>query len=141
MKIALVASRFNSVIVERLVEGAKQVIEPHGSYELFWVPGALEIPVVAQKLSRTNRYQALVCLGAVIKGASDHYEHVSREVHNGVTRVSLDAGIPVAMGVLTVESMAQAFERAGGTHGNVGANAASAAVDVLKLFERVRELT
>ena len=133
-KFALIASRFNGLIVDQLVKGAFETLIKHGiketDIEILWVPGALEIPVVAQHAARTRKYDGLICLGAVIKGSTDHYEHVSREVHQGITRVSLDASIPVTMGVLTVESMTQALERANGVCGNVGANAALAALDV-----------
>lgn len=135
-RFAVIASRFNGLIVDQLVKGALETLSSQGiQSELIWVPGALEIPVVAQQAARTRKYDALVCLGAVIKGSTDHYEHVSREVHNGVTRVSLDASIPVTMGVLTVETMAQALERAGGTCGNVGSNAALAAIDTVKTLK------
>jgi 6,7-dimethyl-8-ribityllumazine synthase len=132
-KFAIIASRFNSLIVDQLVKGAFETLAAQGiQSELIWVPGALEIPIVAQQAARTLKYEALICLGAVIKGSTDHYEHVSAQVHHGVTRVSLDAGIPVTMGVLTVENMAQALERAGGTCGNIGSNAAQAAIDTVK---------
>ena len=137
-KFAVIASRFNRLIVDPLVKGALDTLASHGAQsELIWVPGALEIPVVAQQAARTRKYDALICLGAVIKGSTDHYEHVSREVHSGVTRVSLDASIPVTMGVLTVENMAQALERAGGTCGNIGANAALAAIDTVKTLKNL----
>ena len=133
-KFALIASRFNGIIVDQLVKGAFEALMKHGvkenDIEIFWVPGALEIPVVAQRAARTRKYDGLICLGAVIKGSTDHYEHVSREVHQGITRVSLDASLPVTMGVLTALDMNQALERANGTCGNVGASAALAALDV-----------
>ncbi|MEI6805184.1 MAG: 6,7-dimethyl-8-ribityllumazine synthase [Myxococcaceae bacterium] len=133
-KFALIASRFNGLIVDQLVKGAFETLMKHGvvesDIEVIWVPGALEIPVVAGRAARTRKYEALICLGAVIKGSTDHYEHVSREVHSGITRVALDASMPVTMGVLTVENMAQALERANGTCGNAGSNAALAALDV-----------
>jgi len=138
-KFAIIASRFNGLIVDQLLKGALETLASRGILaETHWVPGALEIPVVAQQAARTRQYDALICLGAVIKGATDHYEHVSKEVHRGITRVSLDAGIPVTMGVLTVESMAQALERAGGTCGNVGANAAIAAIETLETLKILR---
>lgn len=141
-KFAVIASRFNSLIVDQLVKGALETLASHGvSSELIWVPGALEIPVVAQHAARTRKYEALICLGAVIKGSTDHYEHVSREVHNGITRVSLDASIPLTMGVLTVENMAQALERAGGTCGNIGSNAALAAIDTVKTLKTLGSQT
>ncbi|MES2504168.1 MAG: 6,7-dimethyl-8-ribityllumazine synthase [Myxococcota bacterium] len=137
MRFAIIASRFNQFIVDQLVKGAQNVLEGQVTHDIIWVPGALEIPIVAQKAAKSGQYQALVCLGAVIKGTTHHYEHVSREVHQGITRVSLDCGLPVTMGVLTVETMAQAIERAGGTCGNVGANAALAALDVAKTIEKL----
>ena len=137
-KFAIIASRFNSLIVDQLVKGALETLSSQGlQTEIIWVPGALEIPVVAQQAARTRKYEALICLGAVIKGSTDHYEHVSEQVHHGITRVSLDASMPVTMGVLTVENMAQALERAGGTCGNVGSNAAQAAIDTVKTIKNL----
>lgn len=137
-KFAIIASRFNSLIVDQLVKGALETLSSNGvQSDLIQVPGALEIPVVAQHAARTRKYEALICLGAVIKGSTDHYEHVSQQVHHGVMRVSLDASIPVTMGVLTVENMAQALERAGGTCGNIGSNAAQAAIDTVKTLKNL----
>ncbi|MEI6789925.1 MAG: 6,7-dimethyl-8-ribityllumazine synthase [Myxococcaceae bacterium] len=140
-RFAIIASRFNSLIVKQLVEGAEQALLQHeiplSNIDTFWVPGALEISITAQRAARTRKYDALICLGAVIKGYTDHYEHVSREVHSGVSRVSLDASLPITMGVLTVENMAQALERAGGTCGNIGSNAALAALDTLKTLSQL----
>lgn len=139
MKFAIIASRFNSLIVEQLVKGAEQTLASAGSHDIFWVPGALEIPIAAQKAAGTGRYGALIALGAVVKGSTDHYEHVSQQVHAGITRVSLDTKTPITMGVLTVENMAQALERAGGTQGNIGSNAAAAAIDTLKTLSQIGE--
>ncbi len=139
MKFAIIASRFNSIIVDALVKGAHETLLAAGSCDVFWVPGALELPIAAQKAANTGRYGALVALGAVVKGSTDHYEHVSQQVHHGITRVSLDTKTPITMGVLTVETMAQALERAGGTHGNIGTNAAQAAIDTLKTLAQIGE--
>ena len=144
-KFAIIASRFNDLIVNQLLKGAQQTLLAHSTPEsdidIFWAPGALEIPIVAQKAARSRRYKALICLGAVIKGSTDHYEHVSREVHRGVTRVSLDASLPITLGVLTVDNMAQALERAGGTCGNIGSHAASAALSTLQTLEQLESLS
>lgn len=140
-KFAVIASRFNELIVNQLVKGAFETLKKQGvqetHIEVIWVPGALEIPIVAQRVAKTRQFSALICLGAVIKGSTDHYEHVSREVHHGITRVSLDASLPITMGVLTVQSMDQALERAGGVAGNVGSNAALAAFEVVNTLKQL----
>ena len=131
-KFALIASRFHNTIVEQLVKNALETLESYGAQsEVIWVPGALEIPIVAQHVARTRQYEALICLGAVIKNATGHYEHVCREVHQGITRVSLDASLPITMGVLTVEHMDQALERSGDNARNIGRHAALAALEIV----------
>lgn len=136
----LIASRFHGPIVEQLVKGALQTLASHDAQgEIIWVPGALEIPIVAQRAARTRKYNALICLGAVIKNATDHYEHVCHEVHRGVTRVSLDASLPITMGVLTVHNLEQALERSGDNSQNVGSQAANAALEVVRILDTINE--
>lgn len=136
-KFALVVSRFNSFICDRLVEGAVDTLLRHGAVDanvtIVKVPGAFEIPLAAQKLARSGKYDALVCLGAVIRGGTPHFEYVSAEVSKGVATVSLDSGIPVAFGVLTTDSVEQAIERAGTKAGNKGSEAAMGAIEMVNL--------
>ncbi|MCF6178535.1 MAG: 6,7-dimethyl-8-ribityllumazine synthase [Geopsychrobacter sp.] len=138
-KFALVVSRFNSFICDRLLEGALDTLKRNGADEsqltIVKVPGAFEIPLVAQKLAASGKYDALVCLGAVIRGGTPHFEYVSSEVTKGVASVSLDSGIPIAFGVLTTDSVEQAIERAGTKAGNKGCEAAITAIEMVNLFK------
>ena len=138
-KIALVAARFNSFITTRLVEGAEDMFRRHGGNEddlsLVWVPGAFEIPLAADKLAVSGQYDAIVCLGAVIRGSTSHYDYVCAEVSKGVANVSLHRSMPVIFSVLTTENIEQAVERAGTKAGNKGSDGMLAALemaDVLK---------
>ena len=134
---AVIASRFNGEIVEKLVAGAVDALREHGaSVETFWVGGALELPVVAQAAAK--KADVVVCLGCVIEGGTDHYAHVCRAAVDGIMRVSLDTGVPVGNGVLTVRSIEQARDRAGGSVGNKGTEAALAAIEALNVLEAVR---
>lgn len=138
-KFGLVVSRFNSFICDRLVEGALDALLRHGAsredIQIVRVPGAFEIPVTAKKMAATGRYHALICLGAVIRGATPHFDYVSSEVSKGVASVSLEAGIPIAFGVLTTDNIEQAIERAGSKAGNKGAEAAVTAIEMVNLFK------
>lgn len=138
-KFGLVVSRFNSFICDRLVEGAIDALLRHGAsredLQIVRVPGAFEIPMTAKKMAATGRYDALICLGAVIRGATPHFDYVSAEVSKGVASVSLDAGIPVAFGVLTTDNIEQAIERAGSKAGNKGSEAAVTAIEMVNLFK------
>lgn len=138
-RFGLVVSRFNSFICDRLVEGALDALLRHGAsredIQIVRVPGAFEIPMVAKKMAATGRYDALICLGAVIRGATPHFDYVSAEVSKGVASVSLDAGIPVAFGVLTTDNIEQAIERAGSKAGNKGSEAAVTAIEMVNLFK------
>ena len=124
---AIVCSRFNDLIVDRLLHGALDALTRH-------VPGAWEIPIVAQRLARSERYVAVVCLGAVIRGATAHFEHIAGQCSAGLQRVALETGVPVGMGVLTTETIEQAIERAGTKAGNKGADAAVAAIEMANLL-------
>ena len=138
LKIGIVVSRFNSFIAERLLEGAVDALVRHGAsdadIEVARVPGAFEIPLAAQKLAALGRYDALICLGAVIRGSTPHFDYVASEVSKGVAQVSLKAGLPIAFGVLTTDSIEQAIERAGTKAGNKGFDAAMTAIETVQLF-------
>lgn len=138
IKIAIVASRFNEFIVSKLVGGAQDALLRHGvedeSITLAWVPGAFEIPLTAQKMARSGKYDAVICLGAVIKGATSHYDYVCAEVSKGVASVGLQTGIPVIFGVVTTDNIEQAIERAGTKAGNKGYDAACTAIEMVNLL-------
>ena len=143
VRYAIVAARFNDAITRRLLDGALDAFTRHGApdgaVDVAWVPGAFEIPAVAQRLAATGRYGAVVCLGAVIRGATGHYDIVANGVASGCQSVSLATGVPVLMGVLTVDSLEQAWERAGTKAGNKGAEAAAGAVELVNLAARLDE--
>lgn len=142
LKFGIVVGRFNSFIGERLLEGALDALLRHGAedrnIEVARVPGSFEIPLAAKKMAETARYDALICLGAVIRGATPHFDYVSSEVAKGIAHVSLDSGIPVAFGVLTTDSIEQAIERAGTKAGNKGFDAAMTAIETANLFKGLK---
>jgi 6,7-dimethyl-8-ribityllumazine synthase len=137
-KFGVVVSRFNSFIAERLLDGALDTLRrsgaDDGAIEVARVPGAFEIPLMAQKMARSGRYDAVICLGAVIRGATSHYDLVSSEAAKGIAQVSLEHEIPVIFGVLTTDSIEQAIERAGSKAGNKGSEAAAVAVEMANLL-------
>ncbi|NJC88822.1 MAG: 6,7-dimethyl-8-ribityllumazine synthase [Desulfuromonas sp.] len=139
LKIGILVSRFNSFIGDRLVEGAIDALLRHGAEKenlaVIRVPGAFEIPPVAKQVAASGRYDALVCLGAVIRGATPHFDYVSAEVSKGIAAVSMEAGIPVTFGVLTTDTLEQAIERAGSKAGNKGFDAAVAAIEMANLYK------
>lgn len=141
VRFAIVASRFNEAIVRRLVEGAEEAFVRHGAdagaVDVAWVPGAFELPLVAQRLAASGRYGAVVCLGAVIRGATAHFDHVAGGVTSGCQQAALATGVPVIFGVLTVDTLDQAWERAGTKAGNKGAEAAAAAIEMATLLAAV----
>jgi 6,7-dimethyl-8-ribityllumazine synthase len=138
-KIGIIVSRFNSFISERLLEGAVDALVRHGADEsdihVARVPGAFEIPLAAKKMAGSGKYDAIIALGAVIRGSTPHFDYVSSEVTKGVAAVSLDSGIPVAFGVLTTDSIEQAVERAGTKAGNKGFEAAVTAIETVNLLK------
>ena len=140
---AVVASRFNDAITQRLLDGARDAFARHGAdaeaVDVAWCPGAFEIPLVAQGLAETGRYDAVVCLGAVIRGATAHFDYVAGGVANGCQQVALATGVPVLFGVLTVDTIDQAWERAGTKAGNKGAEAAAAAIEMVTLQARIAD--
>jgi 6,7-dimethyl-8-ribityllumazine synthase len=141
-KFALVVGRFNDFITDRLLSGALDALirsgASDGDIEVVKVPGAFEIPLVAQKMANTNRFDAVICLGAVIRGSTPHFDYVSAEVSKGVAMVSLESEIPVIFGVITTDTIEQAIERAGTKAGNKGWSAATAAVEMANLFEIIK---
>jgi 6,7-dimethyl-8-ribityllumazine synthase len=140
-RFGIVVSRFNDFITEKLLGGAVDTLVRSGAssddIDIVKVPGAFEIPLAAQKMVKKGRYNAVVCLGAVIRGSTPHFEYVSAEVSKGVAQVGLDAGIPVIFGVITTDTIEQAVERAGAKAGNKGSSAAMAAVEMANLLELV----
>ena len=141
-RVAVVVSRFNELVTERLLAGAlrgfNQTGVPEGNVDVAWVPGAVELPVAAQAHAATGRYDAIVALGAVIRGSTDHYDHVCNMVASGINRVALDHNLPVMFGVLTTDTLDQALERAGSKAGNKGTEAAHAAVEMINVLAAVR---
>jgi len=141
LRIALVASRFNEAVVERLVKGAVDALVAHGAepaaLELLRVPGAYDLPFIARCVAESGRFDAIVALGAVIRGETAHFDDVAGECAAGLARVSSDTGVPVAFGVLTTENEEQAMERAGGSEGNKGADAALAAIELANLLRKL----
>lgn len=141
MKVAIVAARFNEFITSKLIGGAMDGLTRHGVQEdevhLVWVPGAFEIPLVASKLAKSGKYDAVICLGAVIRGSTSHYDYVCAEVSKGIATVSLDSQIPVLFGVLTTDTIEQAIERAGTKAGNKGYDCALSAVEMVNLIREI----
>ncbi|HCE68594.1 MAG: 6,7-dimethyl-8-ribityllumazine synthase [Geobacteraceae bacterium GWC2_55_20] len=141
-KIGIVVSRFNSFICERLLEGAVDALVRHGADDadisVARVPGAFEIPLAARKMAGSGKYDALICLGAVIRGSTPHFDYVASEVSKGVASVSLDSGVPIAFGVLTTDTIEQAVERAGTKAGNKGFEAAVTAIETVNLFKALK---
>jgi len=142
IRIGIVASRFNEFIVNRLLSGAVDGLVRHGVLDenitVAWVPGAFEIPLVADKMARSGNYDAVICVGAVIRGSTSHYEHVCTEVAKGIAHVALESHIPVIFGVLTTENIEQAIERAGSKSGNKGYDAALSAIEMVNLIRQIK---
>lgn len=140
LRIAIVVSRFNEEITKRLLAGAERTLVERGvlrkDTNTVWVPGTFEIPVVLQKLARQKKFDALIALGAVIRGETPHFEYVAGEAARGIMQVSLQEGIPIAFGVLTTNTVRQALDRAGGRHGNKGEEAALVAIEMAILMKR-----
>ena len=138
LKIGVVASRFNEFITRKLLDGAQDALLRHGvaadNIDVAWVPGAFEIPLVAQKLAQTKKYDAVVCVGAVVRGATPHFEYIAAEVTKGIARASLDSGVPISYGVITTDTLEQAIERAGSKIGNKGFDAAANAIEMANLL-------
>ena len=141
LRVAIVAARFNEFIVNKLVGGAEDCLRRHGVADeditLAWVPGAFEIPLAAKKIAKSGKYDAVICVGAVIRGATSHYDYVCAEVSKGIASVSLETEIPVMFGVLTTDTIEQAIERAGTKAGNKGYDCALGALKLCSLFKEM----
>lgn len=141
LKVAIIATRFNDLIVDRLVGGAVDYLKRHGCKEdditLVRIPGAFEMPVICQKLAQSGKYNGIVALGAVIRGATPHFEFVANEATKGLAQVSLQSGVPVGFGLLTTDTIEQAVERAGTKAGNKGVDAAAALLETIRVLEQI----
>ena len=141
MKIGIVAARFNEFIVSKLLSGAVDGLVRHGVEEdditAAWVPGAFEIPLMAEKMAQSGKYDAIICVGAVIRGSTSHYDYVCNEVSKGIAQVGLKSGIPVLFGVVTTENIEQAIERAGTKAGNKGYDCALSAIEMVNLMRQI----
>ncbi|WP_031458142.1 6,7-dimethyl-8-ribityllumazine synthase [Chloroflexus sp. MS-G] len=142
LRIAIVVSRWNELITNRLLDGARDALRRHGVAEehidIAWVPGSFEIPLVCRRLAERGQYDAIIALGAVIRGATSHYEHVAGAVSSGIAQVSLQTGVPCIFGVITTENIEQAIERAGTKAGNKGFEAATAAIEMATLLRSLK---
>jgi 6,7-dimethyl-8-ribityllumazine synthase len=140
-RFAIVVARWNEAITRKLLDGAVATFREHGvaddAIDVAWVPGAMEIPLIAQRMAASNRYAAVLCLGAVIRGETTHDQHINRSVTNAITQIGLEANVPVLFGVLTCETMEQAVQRAGGSFGNKGSECAEAALYMIGLLKNL----
>ena len=138
-RFGVVVSRFNEFISSKLLAGCLDALERHGAdpeaVDVVWTPGSLEMPIVAKRLAQSGRYGAVICLGAVIRGQTPHFDYVAAEVAKGVARVALESGVPVVFGVITADTLEQAIERAGTKAGNKGADAAAGAIEMANLLD------
>ena len=141
LKIGITVSRFNSFITTRLLDGALDALKRHSinldDVDIFWTPGSFEIPLTAKRLAESNQYDAIICIGAVIRGATPHFDFVANESAKGIAQVSFNTGIPVIYGVITTDNIEQAIERAGTKAGNKGAEAAVAAIEMANLYKQI----
>lgn len=143
LKFGIIIGRFNEFIGSKLLDGAMDSLVRHGvdkkDIEIAWVPGAFEIPLVAKKMAKSKKYNGVICLGAIIRGATTHYDYVGNEVSKGIAKVTLDEEIPVIFGVLTTENIEQAIERAGTKAGNKGYDAACTAIEMANLVKQIEQ--
>ncbi len=141
-KFAMVASRFNDFITKELIAGCSDTLLRHGTQEqdltITWVPGAFEIPLVAQKLAKSKSYDAVICLGTVIRGSTPHFDYIASAVAKGIAKASQDTGTPIIFGVITADTIEQAIERAGTKDGNKGRDAALSAIEMANLIEKIK---
>lgn len=141
-RFGIVASRFNDFVTKELIEGCVDTLVRHGADDkdlaVVWVPGAFEIPCIAQKMAQTKSYDALICLGTVIRGSTPHFDYIASEVSKGVAKVSQDSGLPVIFGVITADTIEQAIERAGTKDGNKGRDAAASAIEMANLITQIK---
>jgi 6,7-dimethyl-8-ribityllumazine synthase len=142
LKFAMVVSRFNELITTKLHEGARDALLRHGVAEsdidIVWTPGCLEIPIISKKLALSNKYDGIICLGAVIRGGTPHSEYVASEVSRGIGKVSLDTGLPLIQGIITADTLEQAIQRAGAKEGNKGFAAAVSAIEMANLLKAIQ---
>jgi 6,7-dimethyl-8-ribityllumazine synthase len=138
----LVASRFNDFMTKELVSGCTDTLIRHGAEDkditVVWVPGAFELPLIAQKMAKAKSFDALICLGTIIRGATPHFDYIASEVTKGIAKVSLDSGIPVIFGIITADTIEQAVERAGSKDGNKGRDAALSAIEMVNLASQIK---
>jgi len=141
LRFGVVVSRFNDFITDKLLEGAQDALSRHGVNEedidIAWAPGSFEIPLVAKKMAESGRYDAVICLGAVIRGGTPHFDYIASEVSKGIAKVGLDTGLPVILGVITADTLEQAIERAGTKSGNYGSQAAVHAIEMANLGKAI----
>jgi len=141
LKFGLVISRFNEFITAKLLEGAKDALVRHGvkeeDIEIAWTPGSFEIPLIARRMAQTKKYDAIICLGAVIRGGTPHFEYIASEVTRGIGRITLEMEIPISYGIITADTLEQAIERAGTKMGNAGFNAAVTAIEMANLLKSI----
>src|SRR5512136_1557154 len=139
LKFALVVSRFNEFISSRLVDGAQDALLRHGAkeedIEMAWTPGSFEIPLIAQKMAESKKFNAVICLGVIIRGGTPHFDYIAAEASKGIAKVSLDSGVPVIFGIITADTLEQAIERAGVKEGNMGTNAAVGGIEMANLLK------
>lgn len=140
-RFALIVSRFNDFISSKLLEGAQDALLRHGAreedIEIAWTPGSFELPLIAKKMAESKKYSAVICLGAIIRGGTPHFDYVAAEASKGIARVSLDTGVPVIFGVITADTLEQAIERAGTKEGNMGAKAAISGIEMANLMKSI----
>lgn len=142
LRFAIIVSRFNDFITKQLLEGCLDTLRRHGAdnnlVEIFWVPGSFEIAITAKEVAQTKKFDAVICLGAIIRGATTHFDHVAGQTVAGISQVGLETGVPTIFGVITTETIEQAIERAGTKAGNKGSDAACAAIEMVNLFTDLR---
>lgn len=143
LKFGIVVSRFNELITSKLLDGAIDCLKRHGAgeedVEIFYCPGSFEIPLVAKKIAQTGKYSAIICLGAVIRGETPHFDYIASEVSKGIAQVQLETGVPVAFGILTTDDVEQALNRAGIKSGNKGWDAALTAIEMANLLNQIKK--
>ncbi len=145
LKFAVVVSRFNELITNRLLEGARDALLRHGvdekDIDVAWTPGCFEIPLIAKRLAQSGKYNSVICLGAVIRGGTPHFQYIASEVHRGIGKISLDTGLPIIQGIITADTLEQAVQRAGAKEGNKGFLAAVSAIEMANLLRVIASET
>jgi 6,7-dimethyl-8-ribityllumazine synthase len=141
LSIGIAVARFNQFVTQKLLDGARDTLSRYGvqDVDIVWVPGSFELPVAAKTMAQTGRYDAIVCLGTIIRGETGHYDMVANQAASGINRAATETGVPIMFGVLTTENMEQAINRAGGKSGNLGANAAEGAVEMARVLRAVKD--